>query len=94
MIEQDKLKKFLFSMNEVAKEEPEDYEAEPEEAEDEKVPSEKQLIDWFRKHPYPEDEDLHKWVEKNGWNIHEVEDMVYKLATDHVKEMDKNAEEE
>jgi len=89
MIEQNKLKEFLFSMNEI-KEKPENYEAEPEEAEDEKVPSEERLMNWFRKHPYPEDEDLHKWIEKNGWNIHEVEDMIYRFATDYIKGVDKN----
>jgi hypothetical protein len=65
----------------------EDYESEPEETENENVPTEEQLIAWFKKHPNPEDEDLHKWVEDNGWNIHEVEDMAYKLVTDYIKTM-------
>jgi hypothetical protein len=54
--------------------------------EEENIPSEKALRAWVKKHPNPEDEVLHKWVEKNGWDIHEVEDMMYKIVTSHIKE--------
>jgi hypothetical protein len=54
--------------------------------EKENVPTKKQLINWLKDNPNPEDEDLHKWAEDNGWDIHEVEDMMYKIATKHVEE--------
>jgi len=70
----------------------EDSESKPESKEKENVPTKEQLINWLRDNPDPEDEDLHKWVEENGWDIHEVEDMMYKIATKHVKEVEEARE--
>lgn len=69
-----------------AKQAEEPHEEEPESSEKEKVPSKEKLMAWIGKHKDFEDEDLHAWVGENGWNIHEVEDMIYKFAYDHVKE--------
>lgn len=66
--------------------EPMDHETEPESSEKEKVPSKEELIKWISSNLNFEDEKLHAWVEQNGWNVHEVEDMIYSLASDHVKE--------
>jgi hypothetical protein len=79
------LSQILKSLNEVLSHEP--HEAGPESKEKESVPSKQQLIDWIRTNYNFEDEKLHTWVEKNGWNIHEVEDMIYELASERVKQI-------
>jgi len=64
----------------------EPMESEPANQEGAGVPSKEELIKWIRSNLNFEDEKLHAWVEENGWDIHEVEDMVYELASDHVKQ--------
>jgi hypothetical protein len=45
----------------------------------------KEIIAWFKKHPNPEDEkDVHAWADKNGWNVHELEEMIYGVLTDFI----------
>jgi mannose-6-phosphate isomerase-like protein (cupin superfamily) len=46
------------------------------------------IINFFKENPNPSDDQLHKWAEEKGFNIHRVEEIVYKLATDHVKMME------
>jgi hypothetical protein len=45
-----------------------------------------EVIQFLKDNPDPEDEEFHEWAEENGYNIHEVEDIMYQLATDHVEE--------
>jgi hypothetical protein len=48
----------------------------------------KKLIDvamFLKENPNPEDEELHKWAESKGYNVPEVEDAVYELATKYVQ---------
>jgi hypothetical protein len=48
----------------------------------------KKLIDvamFLKENPNPEDEELHKWAESKGYNVTEVEDAVYELATKYVQ---------
>ena len=78
------LKKLLEDMKEV----------EPESSESEHVPSKEELIKWISKNLNFEDEKLHAWVEDNKWDIHEVEDMIYELASEHVKECMKEKKNE
>ena len=49
------------------------------------APSREQVIDFFRKNPNPSDSALHKWAEDNGFEPHEVEEVVYSLTTRYVK---------
>jgi hypothetical protein len=50
-----------------------------------KVPSKEVLMDWIRSNYGFEDSKLHNWAKKNGWDVHEVEDMIYKLASERVR---------
>ena len=50
-----------------------------EESDDPKIREE--VVSWLQENPNPEDEDLHTWAEGKGYNVHEVEDQLYKLAT-------------
>jgi len=54
---------------------------EPEEIKPQKGTKEEKIIAYFSENPNPSDKDLHAWVEENGFDIHEVETIVYKLAT-------------
>ena len=73
---------------EAAEDNPEEKPVESEEHEN--VPTEEELKSWIRKHPDFEDEVLHAWVKEHKWNIHEVEDMIYELATDDVQNEEMN----
>ena len=39
------------------------------------------IIKFFKKNQNPKDSELHEWVEKNKYNVHEVETEIYKFAT-------------
>lgn len=39
------------------------------------------VLAFLKKNPNPEDEVLHKWAESKGYDVHEVEDVAYTLAT-------------
>lgn len=64
----------------------EPMEKKPEDKEVESVPTKDELVKWISSNLNFEDEKLHSWVESKGWDIHEVEDMIYRLASEHVKE--------
>lgn len=55
-----------------------------EESEDPRIRQE--IIEFLRENPNPEDELLHDWAEERGYDIHEIEDQMYELATEHIKE--------
>ena len=63
------------------------------EEEEEKKPMKKasvaNVIEFLKKNPNPKDEDVHAWAEENGYEIHSLEAIFYKLASDHVKMMEK-----
>ena len=40
---------------------------------------------FLQDNPNPEDQVLHAWAEKRGYNVHEVEDQIYRLATSYTK---------
>lgn len=42
---------------------------------------EQQLITFLSENPNPSDKDMHSWTEENGFNVHEIETIAYKLAT-------------
>ena len=44
------------------------------------------VIEFVHDHPNPEDEELHEWAEGKGYNVHEVEDVMYQLATEWAQE--------
>ena len=46
---------------------------------------EKDVINFFKENPNPSDDELHNWAEDKGYNVHKVEEIVYKLATRMVK---------
>ena len=50
-----------------------------------KKPTMREVIGFFKKNPNPEDYELHAWAEKQGYNVHAVEELVYRLATEHVR---------
>ena len=49
---------------------------------------------FFRKNQNPSDAQLHKWAKDNGLDIHDVEEIVYKVASEHVKEKVKKSKVE
>ena len=49
-----------------------------------------ELIEFFKNHPNPEDEDVHAWAAQKGYNKHEVEDKAYELATAYVQMLSKS----
>ena len=49
-----------------------------------KVDKEK-VIEFFKSNPNPTGEQLHDWAEDSNYNVHEVEEIVYELATRLVK---------
>lgn len=40
-----------------------------------------EVIAFLKSHPNPEDSDLHAWAEQKGYNVHKVEEVVYRLLT-------------
>ena len=42
---------------------------------------EQNIINFFKNNPYPNDDMLHDWAESMGYDVHEVEEYVYGLAT-------------
>lgn len=46
---------------------------------------EQKIISFISENPNPSDKDLHAWAEKESLNVHEVETIIYKLATKMVK---------
>ena len=42
------------------------------------------VVFFLKVHPDPEDKMLHTWAEENGYDVHEVETEIYKLATKYV----------
>ena len=61
---------------EIPTKEPDEEEIKPQ-----KGTQEEKIIAWFSENPNPSDKDLHAWAEENSFDIHEVETIVYKLAT-------------
>ncbi|MFA5048634.1 MAG: DUF5661 family protein [Patescibacteria group bacterium] len=45
------------------------------------VPSIDNVKVFLSKHPNPDDETVHKWAEKNNYDKHKVENLLYRLAT-------------
>jgi hypothetical protein len=43
------------------------------------------VSDFLKNNPNPPDEKVHEWADKNGYNKHDVEAMIYSLATSYVK---------
>jgi hypothetical protein len=39
------------------------------------------LLSFFKDNQNPKDSELHAWAEKKGFDVHEVETQIYKLAT-------------
>ncbi|RLA63213.1 MAG: hypothetical protein DRQ88_12740 [Epsilonproteobacteria bacterium] len=64
-----------------------------EEEEEKKKPKKKatmaQVIEFLKLNPNPKDDDVHEWAKENGFEIHGLEALFYKLASDHVKAMEK-----
>jgi hypothetical protein len=46
-----------------------------------KKPSVDALVKFFVDNPNPPDKKLHDWAEKNGWEVDDVEEMAYQMAT-------------
>ena len=69
-----------------------------EEEAEEKTPKKKasvaDVIEFLKKNPNPKDKDVHEWAEENGYDIHALEAIFYKLASDHVKMISKEEKED
>jgi hypothetical protein len=50
-----------------------------------KADIDKEVLGFFKDNPNPDDDALHKWAEGKGYDVHEVETAIYKLATLYVK---------
>jgi len=44
----------------------------------------KEIIKYLITNPNPSDDELHKWAEGKGFNIHDVEEIIYRLASRYV----------
>jgi len=54
----------------------------------------KEIIKYLKTNPNPTDTELHKWAEEKGFNIHDVEEIIYRLASRYVLyKLPKKAEE-
>lgn len=60
---------------------------------EESKPSRAQLIDFFNEHPNPSDAEVHSFSEQNGFDTHETEAAIYKLATERAKELSSSKNE-
>lgn len=58
-----------------------------------KSASEDQVIEFLKENPNPEDEDVHEWCGKEGFNKHTTEAVFYKFATKYVQSLDEDEEE-
>lgn len=47
------------------------------------------VIEFLKNNPNPDDKTLHNWAEKNAYNVHNVEALMYQLATKYVMENNK-----
>jgi hypothetical protein len=50
-----------------------------------------EVLEFFEDHPNPSDDDLHDWAEEEGFDIEEVEEIVYSLLS---KSLDNDSEED
>jgi len=76
----------------------EDAKDEPEEEKDsDKGGSDKdlkqELVEFLKDNPNPEDELVHEWAEENGYEVDEIESLLYELATDYVESNDPDSED-
>lgn len=46
---------------------------------------EKEVITFLQENPYPPDSRVHDWAKQKGYDVHQVEEQIYKLATDYAK---------
>jgi hypothetical protein len=49
----------------------------------------KEVISFLKRNPNPNDMKLHSWAERKKYNVHKVEELIYRIATEHVKEKHK-----
>jgi hypothetical protein len=47
----------------------------------------KKVIEFFKENPYPSDDHVHAWAEEKRFDVHEVEALIYTLATKFVNLM-------
>jgi hypothetical protein len=47
-----------------------------------KKATEKEVIDFLKEHPNPDDDEVHDWALENEFEIHALEKLFYKLASD------------
>jgi hypothetical protein len=57
-----------------------------------KKASEKDVVEFLKGHKNPDDDAVHDWAEEQGFEIHGLEKLFYKLASDHVAEMGDDGE--
>ena len=48
--------------------------------------SRKEVVSFLKRNPNPNDMKLHKWAERKKYNVHKVEELIYRIATEYVKE--------
>lgn len=46
----------------------------------------REVVAFLKRNPNPSDLKLHSWAEKKKYNIHKVEELIYRIATEHIKE--------
>lgn len=51
------------------------------------------VTEFFEEHPNPSDEELHSWAEDEGYDPHEIEELVYAMATEHMESEDEDDDE-
>jgi hypothetical protein len=51
------------------------------------VPVTEEVVrEWLQRNPNPEDSAVHRFAQAHGYNKHALEEVIYRLASEHVKE--------
>jgi hypothetical protein len=52
-----------------------------------------ELVEFLKDNPNPEDELVHDWAEEHGYEVDDIEALLYELATDYVESNDPDSED-
>jgi hypothetical protein len=55
------------------------------------IPKEK-IRNWLINHPNPDDDDVHALADKNGWEPHELEEIIYSITSKELKNGDQSGD--
>lgn len=68
-------------------------EDEPEDSEKGDKSLKQDLVEFLKENPNPKDELVHEWAEERGYEVDDIEALLYELATDYVESNDPESED-